>query len=252
MSPSGRFLLAVVYGWSSLIGIARSFDTDPSAFFMDDLSFSPTDFSNPGDLSSDLFSAFDPDPLFDQDQGNFDFNLGPADTISTDPISADFDSQLWNWGDDSDLSAAFDEASCVGADGQPIEKMRLRRETGKSCPSPSSAGSTPQLPTFQQIEETVEGGAQNKPGAKVGDGTADDDSECPAPYRRHVCCTGPGLQTFRQSGIYDAVQGCEPCTYPMKLGQETKLANPAISHQGLEHASKELMISAARQWVIYR
>lgn len=195
-----------MYGWSTLIDIARSTDFDPSVFFPDDFSLATTDINYSGESSSDLFPASD--SIFAQ--ADLDWGLG------TDATSATLDPQ-WMSFDDSDPSVL--EASCAGGGGtQTFGKVR--REDGQVC-SQQPGKTNPdfsnlQFPTFMQMEQIL-GDDDAKPDAKAGSTTADDNSECPDPYGRHVCCTGPGLQSFPDSGIWDAVQGCEPCMYPMNI-----------------------------------
>lgn len=203
MFSTSQFLLAVVCGWSSLIDIAHSANSDPSVFFPDDFTLSTTDISNTGGgLSSDLFSGSD--SLFDQ--AALDFNFG------MDTTSAALDTQ-WLGFDDSDPSSL--EASCAGGRG-PQTVGKVRRADGQICSDDPRKNnpdfSNLQFPTFMQIEQSLED-SRTKPDAKAGTASKDDNNECPKPYDKHVCCTGPGIQSFPESGIHDAVQGCEPCEY---------------------------------------
>ena len=205
MASTSRFLFAVVYGLSTLIDIARSTDFDPSFFFPDDSSLSTTDNNYfGGGLSSDLFPGSN--SIFDQ--ADLDFGLG------TDATLASLDPQWLNF-DDSDPSVL--EASCAGGGGtQTIGKVR--REDGQICPQhPGKTNpdfSNLKFPTLMQMEQTLEG-SDADPDAIAGSTSADDNRQCPNPYGQHVCCTGPGKQSFPDSGIWDFVQGCEPCQYPM-------------------------------------
>lgn len=203
MSRTSRFFFVFLYGWTNLIGVARSIDSDPSLFFSDDVGFAATDISNNEGLPSDLFS--ESGSIFDQ--ANLDFSS------ETTPALANWDSQWLNF-DDSDLDVV--EASCTGGNGgiQTIGKMR--RETGQICTQQPGRNdpdfSNLRIPTFMQIEETLKDG-QTKPDANAGAASEEnDDDDCPALYGRHVCCTGPGVQSFPDSGIWDFVQNCNPCT----------------------------------------
>lgn len=205
MSSSSRNLLAVVCGWSSLIHIAFSTDSDPSVFFPDDFVLAATEYSNTeGGLFSDLFSGSD--PIFDQ--GGLDFSLAP------DVPSATLDPQWLSYAD-SDPGGL--EASCAGGSG-PQSFGKVRREDWQRCfQNPQKTNpdfSNLKLPDFMQIEQTLEN-IQVEPDAKAGSVSGDDNTNCPEPYGRHVCCTGPGIRSFLDAGIYDFVQGCEPCMYLM-------------------------------------
>lgn len=183
--------------------IAQALSTDPdlSVFSPDDFSLSTTDISSTGGLSSDLFAGSD--SLFDQ--ADWDSSLG------TDTNSANLDSQWFSF-DDSDPNAL--EASCVGG-GTSNTIGKVRREEGKMC-SPNSQTNNPdfsnlRFPTLMQIEQTLEG-SQAKPEVNVGvDAEEDNNEECPKPYGRRVCCTGPGIQSHPETGIWDFVQSCLPC-----------------------------------------
>ena len=203
MSSTSRFLLAVACGWSSLIDIAHSTYSDPSVFFPDDFSLATTDYRNTeAGLSSDLFSGSD--SLFDQ----VDLDFSPE----TDAISAALDPEWSSFGDPDYIGL---EASCAGGSGlQTFGKVR--REDGQICtqnpPKTNPDFSNLKFPDFMQIEQPFED-IQAEPDAKAGSAAGDDNMNCPEPYGRHVCCTGPGLRSFSEYGIWDAVQGCEPCMY---------------------------------------
>lgn len=207
MSLTSQFLLAVVCGWSSLIDIAHSTYSDPSIFFPDDFMLTTTDYSSTeAGLSFDLLSGSD--SLFDQ----ADLNFSPA----TDAISATLDPERLSFGD-SDPTGL--EASCAGGSG-PQTFGKVRRENGQICshnpPKTNPDFSNLKFPDFMQIEQTLEN-VQAEPDAQAGTASGDDNINCPEPYGRHVCCTGPGIRGFSGPGMWDAVQGCEPCMYLIKI-----------------------------------
>lgn len=198
MPFAGRFLAGVVA--LSLISIALSADSDPTIFSTDDSSLLAAETSNAGGFS-DLFSESTSTP----DLAALDISSGK------DLNSADWDPQ---WLNPTDLDPSALEASCAGDGTQKIGKARRRRRDGTTClQDPKKNSLDPanlKLPNLLQIGP---GPGQGQEDLTVDFGLDDDDNDnCPPPYVKHVCCTGPGLQSFPDSGIWDAVQGCAPCT----------------------------------------
>lgn len=199
MSLASRFL-AVVCGWG-LIDVALSTDPDPSIFFPDDSSLSMTDTLNPGGFSSDLFSGSALVP----DQANLDFSVG------TDPNLAGSNPQ---WLGFNDIDSGALEASCAGDGPQKIGKAR--REDKPMCfqgsrkNAPDFSGL--KLPDFLQLGGLGSEEEEQQPDPQVEFGLDPNNNQnCPKPYDQHVCCTGPGVQSFPDSGIWDFVQDCWPC-----------------------------------------
>lgn len=211
-------LVGVVFGSGSLIDMASSTaDSDTSLFSPDGdssssllLAAANTNANTGGDLSTDLFSG-----------SSSGTTLGPANLDysvfgGTDPSSANLypDSQWLTFGSDAFLEAS----SCVGNDGssmQNIGKNRMARRGDKPmCFQDSQGGKKPnpdvdnlKLPNLLDLDPSP--GTEGE--VKIPTAFDEADHVCPKPYVQHLCCTGPGMATYEDSGIWDAVEGCEPC-----------------------------------------
>lgn len=201
MSPAGRFL-AIACGWS-LMKMALSIDFDPSGFLSDDSGLSTTDSSSDsGGFSPDFFTGLDSV----SSQAGLDYSIG------TDPSSTEGDPLWLSLDDQSDGSDL--EASCAG-DGSP-SMGKARRQDQPMCfqkPKKTSPDfSRLKLPNLLQLEPGS-GNAEGEFKVKLwldGDGGND----CPDSHSRRLCCTGPGVQSFPVSELWDFVQGCLPCMCP--------------------------------------
>ena len=214
-----RLLLAgVVFGWSCLIDLAFSTaDPDTSLFSPDGdssasllLASADTNANTGGDLSTDLFSG-----------SSLGTALGPADLDysvfgGTDPNLANSysDSQWLTTGSDAFLEAS----SCVGDDGnsmQNIGKKRMSRRGDKPMCFQDSQGGKKTDPDVDNLKLpnllNLDPSSGTEGEVKIPTAFDEADHVCPKPYDKHLCCTGPGLQSFEESGIWDSVQGCAPC-----------------------------------------
>ena len=183
--------------------MAFSTDSDTSLFFPDDGSLLFADTSDTGGFASNLFSGSD---FFSDQAGlvpdneDLDFNIG----IHSNSVGLGSE---WLSFDDFDPSAL--EASCAGDGTQKFGKAR--RENDPMC-SPKPDFSKLRLPNLGQLDL----GSDNDINFALDALDDDDDYGCPKSHSQHLCCTGPGMQAFPESGIYDAVQGCGTCMCPMK------------------------------------
>lgn len=183
---------------SLTISNAVSLENDPSLFVLDDSSSLTVD---AGTTLENVNVVSQPNSILDQAGLNFG-----AETSRDAP---------WLTSDNL-FGPGFLEASCSNDDPQILRKTRHRRGI---CIQRETTDTPPVLglPNLLELEQPMKAQPVEEEDLKkvfgldvVGE---EENHECPAPYSVHLCCEGPGLQSYPETGIYDSVQKCSPCSF---------------------------------------
>lgn len=197
MVPCPIIYLAAIFGFVK-IGCAVSADFGLDALSGDDSSLFTADAGNAENLDLFLDSNLDPN----QKQQSFD--------VSTESgsLSPDWDAPWLT--SNIIFEPELLETSCAGDGSQPLGKTRHRREMCiQNTQEKEEPIVIPKLPNLLELdlERKLIGPDE------FWINSLEDKHECPSPFVMHVCCVGPGLQSHPDSGIWDAVQACQPCLF---------------------------------------
>lgn len=245
-----RFFAAVFCAWSLIVAVTLSTaDSDARIFFTDDdddgddvsllstadLSaidtgageggFSSSDlFSEPSSITTDIDSSIfeietDPNSATNWDDDSSMFLTAASDSDSDSnsgatPLEETSSSCIGDNDDDSSSSTTTTLNTNLGKEKKTKKMKKMRREDNKPMclennnNNPTSPNLNLDLPDLQNLERPA---SDPKPKLDFAPPLSWDNNRCPPQHKEHVCCTGPVIEEYPFLGLYQMVQGCQPC-----------------------------------------